>query len=46
MRNRKAYAEYQKIAHKVIEYIARFEDELKAIWEKPKFVVQQLCIDT
>ncbi|MFW6046501.1 MAG: site-specific DNA-methyltransferase [Candidatus Woesearchaeota archaeon] len=26
------------IAHKVIEYIARFEDELKAIWEKPKFV--------
>lgn len=28
----------KKIAHKVIEYIARFEDELKAIWEKPKFV--------
>ena len=27
----------KKIAHKVIEYIARFEDELKAIWEKPKF---------
>lgn len=26
------------IAHKVISYIARFEDELKAIWEKPKFV--------
>lgn len=26
------------IAHKIIEYIARFEDELKAIWEKPKFV--------
>ena len=28
----------KKITHKVIEYIARFEDELKAIWEKPKFV--------
>lgn len=28
----------KKIAHKVIEYIARFEDELKSIWEKPKFV--------
>lgn len=28
----------KKIAHKIIEYIARFEDELKAIWEKPKFV--------
>ncbi|HTO17387.1 MAG TPA: site-specific DNA-methyltransferase [Edaphocola sp.] len=28
----------KKIAQKVIEYIARFEDELKAIWEKPKFV--------
>jgi len=28
----------KKIAHLVIEYIARFEDELKAIWEKPKFV--------
>ncbi len=27
----------KKISHKVIEYIARFEDELKAIWEKPKF---------
>jgi len=28
----------KKITHRVIEYIARFEDELKAIWEKPKFV--------
>lgn len=28
----------KKIAHTVIEYIAHFEDELKAIWEKPKFV--------
>lgn len=28
----------KKISHKVIEFIARFEDELKAIWEKPKFV--------
>lgn len=28
----------KKITHKVIEYISRFEDELKAIWEKPKFV--------
>lgn len=28
----------KRIAHKVIEYIARFEDELKAIWNKPKFV--------
>lgn len=28
----------KKITHKVIEYIARFEDELKAIWEKPKLV--------
>lgn len=28
----------KKIAHKVIEYIARFEEELKSIWEKPKFV--------
>jgi len=26
------------IAYEVIEYISRFEDELKAIWEKPKFV--------
>lgn len=26
------------VAYKVIEYIAKFEDELKAIWEKPKFV--------
>ncbi len=25
------------VAHTVIDYIARFEDELKAIWEKPKF---------
>lgn len=28
----------KRIAHKVIEYIAKFENELKAIWEKPKFV--------
>lgn len=28
----------KKITYEVIEYIARFEDELKAIWEKPKFV--------
>jgi adenine specific DNA methylase Mod len=28
----------KKIAHKVIEFIAKFEDELKAIWEKPKIV--------
>jgi len=28
----------KKIAYKVIEYIAKFENELKAIWEKPKFV--------
>lgn len=28
----------KKVAHLVIEYIARFEDELKAIWTKPKFV--------
>ncbi len=28
----------KQIAYKVIEYIARFEDELKAIWNKPKFV--------
>lgn len=26
------------IAFKVIEYISRFEDELKSIWVKPKFV--------
>ena len=26
------------IAYKIIEYIARFEYELKAIWQKPKFV--------
>jgi adenine specific DNA methylase Mod len=26
------------IANEVIEYIARFEDELKEIWNKPKFV--------
>lgn len=28
----------KKIAHHVIEYIARFEEELKLIWEKPNFV--------
>lgn len=28
----------KQLAHKVIEYIAKFEDELKAIWNKPKFV--------
>lgn len=28
----------KEIAYKVIEYIAKFENELKAIWEKPKFV--------
>lgn len=26
------------IAHQIIDYIAKFEDELKAIWKKPKFV--------
>jgi len=26
------------IAYKLIEFIARFEEELKAMWEKPKFV--------
>ena len=34
----KRLQDIKKIAHKVIEYIARFEDELKAIWEKPKFI--------
>lgn len=28
----------KQLAYKVIEYIARFEDELKALWNKPKFV--------
>ncbi|HMN18665.1 MAG TPA: DNA methyltransferase [Ignavibacteriaceae bacterium] len=28
----------KQLAYRVIEYIARFEDELKAIWNKPKFV--------
>lgn len=28
----------KKVASVVIEYIAKFENELKAIWEKPKFV--------
>jgi len=28
----------KKIAFNIIEYIAKFEDELKSIWEKPKFV--------
>lgn len=28
----------KEIAYLVIEYIAKFENELKAIWEKPKFV--------
>ena len=28
----------KKIAFVVIDYIAKFEDELKAIWNKPKFV--------
>jgi adenine specific DNA methylase Mod len=28
----------KQIAYKVIEYIAKFEEELKAIWNKPKFV--------
>jgi adenine specific DNA methylase Mod len=28
----------KKIAFNIIEYIAKFENELKEIWEKPKFV--------
>jgi DNA modification methylase len=28
----------KRIAHKIIEYIARFEDELKHIWEKKKII--------
>jgi adenine specific DNA methylase Mod len=28
----------KKIAFKIIEYIAEFENELREIWEKPKFV--------
>ena len=28
----------KQLAYKVIEYIAKFEEELKAIWNKPKFV--------
>lgn len=28
----------KEIARQIIDYIARFEDELKAIWNKPKFV--------
>jgi adenine specific DNA methylase Mod len=28
----------KKIAFEIIEYIAKFENELKEIWEKPKFV--------
>lgn len=28
----------KQIAYSVIEYIAKFEEELKAIWNKPKFV--------
>lgn len=28
----------KEIAYSVIKYIAKFEDELKAIWNKPKFV--------
>ena len=34
----KRFQNIKKIAHIVIEYIAKFENELKAIWEKPKFV--------
>ncbi len=30
----------KRIAHKIINYIARFEDELKHIWEKKKIVKQ------
>jgi adenine-specific DNA-methyltransferase len=30
----------KRIAHKIITYIARFEDELKHIWEKKKIVKQ------
>ena len=30
----------KRIAHKIINYIARFEDELKHIWEKKKMVKQ------
>ncbi len=30
----------KRIAHKIITYIARFEDELKSIWEKNKIVKQ------
>jgi len=30
----------KNIAHKIINYIARFEDELKHIWEKKKIVKQ------
>ena len=29
----------KRIAYRIINYIAKFEDELKAMWEKPKFVL-------
>ena len=29
----------QKISHSIIDFIAQFEDELRRVWEKPKFVL-------
>jgi len=36
----------KRIAHKIIIYIARFEDELKHVWEKKKIVKQVNCVFT
>jgi adenine specific DNA methylase Mod len=36
----------KEIATEVIDYIARFEDELKAIWNKPKFVLNSNYVIT
>ena len=36
----------KEIGFEVIKYIARFENELKAIWEKPKFVLNSEYVVT
>ncbi|WP_456329791.1 site-specific DNA-methyltransferase [Archaeoglobus sp.] len=36
----------KKIAHKIIDFISQFEDEVRKIWEKPKFVLNSNYVIT
>jgi len=36
----------KEIAHRIIDFIARFEDELVQIWNKPKFVLESHYVIT